>query len=316
MRRPQDDTTDAPNSGTTTPTPTPGATNGPIGQAPRPASNHAWDFGGTWSNGVFKPANGDWQAWFHQVTQALQGGANQATLRTIEQSLKDYGVQLSPENANHQITKIGLPDGTWVRVLEGDPNNGSWTWVNQGSGSGNEVLGGGGLNGPLTAPYTQQFQAPAMLDLGGPQGLSFIPPVPQFNAPAFTPPSAQQAASEPGYQFTLGQGLQAMEQAAAASGTLGTFNTAYNAGNYASGFANQHYNDVFNRALEAYNTTYRGAYDAFQPLMQQYQTLSSAGQRQNELNYGNAWDQYLQGYNAYRNWQNDAFNKLYSTSTA
>lgn len=274
------------------------------------------DFGGTWAqvNGQWKftPKNNDWQGWFQNLIHG-QPSTSQG-LGALKDVLTQYGLQLSPANAQGQTTKIGLPDGSWVRVLEGDPNSGSWTWVPQPTGGGTATIDP--MSGVLTKPFGEQFQAPSMLDLGGPKGISYIPPAPQFTPPSFQQPTMEQALNEPGYQFALGQGVQGLDQSAAARGTLNTGGTLKDVLKYGQALGQQNYQNVFNRALDIYNTNYRGAYDAFQPLMAQWNTQAQAGQRQNELNYDQNWNQYLQRYNAYRNWQNDTFNKEFQTQTA
>ncbi|WP_167309923.1 hypothetical protein [Ralstonia mannitolilytica] len=75
----------------------------------------------------------------------------------------------------------------------------------------------------------------------------------------FTAPTAEQAAQTPGYQFTLDQGLKAVQNSAAARG-LGTSGAALKgASSYATGLANSTYNDVFSRALNTFNTNYGSA---------------------------------------------------------
>ncbi|CAJ0899812.1 hypothetical protein R6138_04376 [Ralstonia thomasii] len=75
----------------------------------------------------------------------------------------------------------------------------------------------------------------------------------------FKAPSANDAAATPGYQFTLDQGLRAVQNSAAARG-LGTSGAAMKgAAGYATGLANSTYNDVFNRALQTFNTNYGSA---------------------------------------------------------
>jgi hypothetical protein len=75
----------------------------------------------------------------------------------------------------------------------------------------------------------------------------------------FTAPTAEQAAATPGYQFTLDQGLKSVQNSAAARG-LGTAGAALKgASTYATGLANSTYNDVFNRALQTFNTNYSSA---------------------------------------------------------
>lgn len=75
----------------------------------------------------------------------------------------------------------------------------------------------------------------------------------------FAAPTAEQAAATPGYQFTLDQGLKSVQNSAAARG-LGTSGAALKgASTYATGLANSTYNDVFNRALQTFNTNYSSA---------------------------------------------------------
>jgi hypothetical protein len=75
----------------------------------------------------------------------------------------------------------------------------------------------------------------------------------------FTAPSAADAASTPGYQFTLNQGLKSVQNSAAARG-LGVSGAALKgAASYTTGLADSTYNDVFNRALQTFNTNYSSA---------------------------------------------------------
>jgi len=168
------------------------------------------------------------------------------------------------------------------------------------SGSG-LVSGGSGIY----APWAQTFTPPDMLNLGGPTGLSFIPPVPSFN---FTPPTAEEAAADPGYQFTLGEGERALEQSAAGRGVLNTSGTLKNLVDYGQNAASTQYNNVYNRDFGL-------AHAKFDPLMTQYTTLASAGQRQNELNYDEAWAQYLEKYKEYTDWQNADWTRKYQAAS-
>lgn len=77
----------------------------------------------------------------------------------------------------------------------------------------------------------------------------------------FAAPTADQAAQTPGYQFTLNQGLKAAQSSAAARG-LGTSGAALKgASTYATGLADSTYNDVYQRALNTFNTNYKSASD-------------------------------------------------------
>lgn len=80
----------------------------------------------------------------------------------------------------------------------------------------------------LLTPWTQQFQAP----------------------------TAAQAAATPGYEFTLQQGQNAIQNSAAAQGGLLSTGAQKTLAGYTTGLANQTYNDVYNRALAEYQQSY------------------------------------------------------------
>lgn len=209
----------------------------------------------------------------------------------------------------------------------------------------------GGDVGSL-GPFTESFAAPAMLNLGGPEGLSYIPNVPTFTPPsyanpapfsyadyvpgdAFKAPTMEQAQADPGYKFRYNQGFNALQNWAAAKGTLNDSATAEALQDYGQNAATQEYANVWNRdfntwsanegqrfnayttnranALDAYNTNYRTRYvDPYQfnyrgyldsvvnPQMQQWQTRAAAGQHQNDMNYLNSWNQWLQDWNIWK----------------
>lgn len=71
---------------------------------------------------------------------------------------------------------------------------------------------------------------------------------------SFQAPTMQDAENDPGYQFALQQGTRAINQNAAANGTLMSGNTGTALQQYGQGLAGQAYNDVYNRALNTYNT--------------------------------------------------------------
>lgn len=73
----------------------------------------------------------------------------------------------------------------------------------------------------------------------------------------FQAPTAEQARQTPGYQFTLGQGEQAIQNSAAARGGLLSGNTAQSLEQFGQGLADttyqQTYNNAFNQYLQGYN---------------------------------------------------------------
>lgn len=208
-----------------------------------------------------------------------------------------------------------------------------------GGGGGTGGGGGGGSIGSLIEPYTGgAFQAPAQVNLGGPAGIPYIPPTPQFHAPGYTPPPAfsyesfkaptgETVLNESGFKFGLDQGLQGLEQSAAARGVLNGGGTLKDVAAWANNYGSQKYGDAYNREantygmnranafgnyqtnvlhqnIEPYQFAMQGAQAEFAPQMQGFATQSAAGQRQNELNYGHAYDLYQDEYKRYLDQQN------------
>jgi len=97
---------------------------------------------------------------------------------------------------------------------------------------------------------------------------------------------------------------------------LGSYNTNYqNAMDaYKTKYQNalNTYQTNYQGALDAYNAQYKSAQDVFAPLMTEYQTKAQAAQRQGELDYQRAYQQWLDSYNMFRQGQNDAWQKLYA----
>lgn len=115
-------------------------------------------------------------------------------------------------------------------------------------GIANSILGNG-LS--LYQPYIQAGtnSISAIQNLAGANG----PLAQQFS---FNPTDLQ---NDPGYQFTLQQGQQAIQRAAAAKGNLFSSGTLKSLAGYTTGTANQYFNDAFNRAQSTFNTNRQGA---------------------------------------------------------
>lgn len=76
-------------------------------------------------------------------------------------------------------------------------------------------------------------------------------------ATGFQAPTLAEAEATPGYQFTLQQGTRAIDQNAAANGTLLTGNTGKALTDYGQGLASTTYNQDFNNAMQTYMTNYQ-----------------------------------------------------------
>lgn len=77
---------------------------------------------------------------------------------------------------------------------------------------------------------------------------------------SFSAPTLQEAQNTPGYQFTLQQGENALQNSAAARGDLLSGNTMKALTDYGQNLANTTYNDVYNRALNSYQTNAQNFY--------------------------------------------------------
>lgn len=237
------------------------------------------------------------------------------------------------DQAYSAIRGMQTPDAGRV----GDGSGQTPVPVDTGSGGGGGGGGGGlGSVGSLISPFTGS--APALPG----SGTGYIPPTPEFHPPAYTPPPAfsydafkaptgETVMNEPGFQFGLDQGLQGLQQSAAARGVLNGGGTLKDVAAWANNYGSQKYGDAYNReattygmnranALGNYNTNYQtqytdpynyafqGAQAAFAPQMQGYATQAAAGQRANEFNYGAAYDQYKDSYQQYLDQQNLLYN--------
>lgn len=151
--------------------------------------------------------------------------------------------------------------------------------------------GGGGVPAPPFAGDTGGFNTvlpEGGVGVGGGGGMGMGGGMyvgkPQFNfedAPEFTPPQFQrptfeQAQQTPGYRFRLDGGRQALERSAAARGSLRTGGTLKDIEEYGQNFASSEYGNTYNQALQAHDRDFQGAYAAFQPRFQEWQTLTGA----------------------------------------
>lgn len=73
---------------------------------------------------------------------------------------------------------------------------------------------------------------------------------------SFQAPTAAQAAAQPGYQFALSQGTQALDKSAAAQGNLYSGTQGVAQQQYGQQLGQTDYNNVYNQALQQYQTAY------------------------------------------------------------
>lgn len=116
-----------------------------------------------------------------------------------------------------------------------------------------------------------------------------VGPAPRFNAPRWSLPSLAEAENEPGYQFAKQEGLGAIEASAAARGMLNTGGVPKQLYSWADKFANQNYGRVVDRSLQGFDRLYRGAYDEYRPLLDEWQAQNMASRDA----WMREWDAYL-----------------------
>lgn len=185
--------------------------------------------------------------------------------------------------------------------------------------------GGGSTLGDLISPINMPFQAPQGVNLGGPPGIPYIPPVPNLTLPNYTPPPAfsykdfslpswqDVQANDPGYAFRLQQGTDTLNNSAAGQGLLRSGGTLKDLIQYGQDYATNEYQtgvsnafNVYNtnraNALSNYNTNYQTQYvdpytfnvqkalSEYQPKELQWQTQAAAGANQNALDWTHAFD--------------------------
>lgn len=138
--------------------------------------------------------------------------------------------------------------------------------VTAGAANANQTLAGSAQQQVgMYSPYTQagtsalggvgQYQAagqaalPSLAQMAGPSGQL----AQQFS---FNPSNLQ---NDPGYAFTLQQGQQAIQKAAAAQGGLFSSGTAKSLAGYTEGTANQYYQQAYNNAANTFNINRQGA---------------------------------------------------------
>lgn len=191
-----------------------------------------------------------------------------------------------------------------------------------GGGDAGATNNGQGLFNPaLYAPFT-----------GTPP--SYVPPTlpnaPQWKTPPafsyadFQAPTLQEAQNQPGYQFGVQQGEQALQQSRAAQGLLRTGGTLKDILNYGQQAATQNYGNVLNQdegiyntnragALSTYNTNYQTQYvDPYNAQILPWQTEAANAQHVADQSYNNAWGQYTNSQDLWFNNQNSPFSKYLS----
>ena len=141
--------------------------------------------------------------------------------------------------------------------------------------------GGGGTMGQMITPYNPlatyspvPYVPPAPFRPPAYEGATPFEQDPYAAATPFVGPTAADMTADPGYQFRLRQGQEALERSGAARGVTNTGGTLRDILDYGQQAASQEYGNVFGRQRDVYDLNERNRFNAYQ------------------ANYGNAMDAY------------------------
>jgi hypothetical protein len=130
-------------------------------------------------------------------------------------------------------------------------------------------------------------------DYAGPTEPIFnFPGAPVFTPPTFAAPTLADAQNDPGYQLGLTAGNNALQNNAAARGTVRSGGALKNLIEYSNNYATSKYNDVYNRTLQAYDRQYQGAHDAYAPHLAEWQNAAKAEMARALAAYTRPWEMY------------------------
>lgn len=186
---------------------------------------------------------------------------------------------------------------------------------------------------PVTNPFNQTFTPPSPVNQGGPAGIEYIPPMPGFQGPAFPDipsfhaPSIDDVMNGPNsdaYRFRVQQGDERLKNAFGAAGTLNDSSTYKALQDYGQNAASQEYANEWTRDYDVYKTDVNNRYilpwtanyqnwttGVVQPGMLDYSTKAAAGMHQNDANFTNAWNLFLNDWDRFKDQRDSTFDKVW-----
>ena len=218
--------------------------------------------------------------------QAIIQGLTAATGQTPDDSSVNYFLG-KWDDLTARGQQLGDPSYAWKRLIGYEAGPGDYAKFGPyagGQGYSAPADSGGPSQTTTTNPLAQPFSYPAFTGT--------------FTNPAFQAPTLAQAQQQPGFQFGLQQGEDALTRSAAARGSALDTGTLKDLQNYAQDYANQAYGNLYNQDLNTYATNRANALGNFQQSYQQYLNGLNAAQQayglnagvQNQL-FGQAFDQ-------------------------
>lgn len=117
-------------------------------------------------------------------------------------------------------------------------------------------------------------------------------PGPAFSYKDFTAPTGESITQDPSFQFRMDQGRKALESSAAGKGILRSGDTMKDLLAYGQNFASQEYGNIYNRALQEYDTNRKTNWDSwnsgYQGRRDAYSFGADRAQGLNSFNLSNA----------------------------
>lgn len=123
--------------------------------------------------------------------------------------------------------------------------------------------------------------------------------VPAFDGPSYVQPGAfvaPEVTDDPGYKFRLAQGLQALQNSAAAKGILRTGGTYKGLEDYSQQLASQEYQAAYNRAFENYSKQAELGISAYDRQYQEAKDENILGYERQASEYDRSHQNALQRY--------------------
>ncbi len=209
-----------------------------------------------------------------------------------------FGSNETPGGAPGQLT---LGPGQTTGVIDGTSMGGTPTIAAPPPTSGGGGGGGGGSFGGGTGAGAGS--SPTPFDWPTFTGPSFTPqqglqaPPPFDPGAAFAAPSLADAQNQPGYQFGLQQGLGAIQNSAAANGTLrggGALKSLFDYGNAA---AEQNYSNVYAQDANTFNTNLGAKLSAYNTNWGTTKDVNTSINAANQANYQDAFQNAAGAFN-------------------
>jgi hypothetical protein len=174
--------------------------------------------------------------------------------------------------------------------------------------------GGQGTMRDILAPFTGSWtpqNAPVFGQGGSPIApFSFSRQLPVFQK--FDAPTLEQARDEPGFQLALQEGTEGIQNSAAGRGLTRSGGTLKDILKYNQNFANQNYQNVYNRGFNTWQANTSGDLNNWLTganadlnkyntnVSTQYQMPFDAAMRSTGMNNDNSWKSYLQNYDQFK----------------